>query len=201
MMSQSGLRGKTLESIYAIILINVLVFVGLATRSPDVQNQLIQNTLGLTPSMVWSHPWQLVTSMFTHQEVLHIVFNMWALYFFGTAVLQRLGAKRFWIIYMIGGLVGGLAYVLLAARDSTAIGASGAIFALGGALAVLEPKMRVIFFPVPIPMPLWVGIILSFAIISFLPGVAWQAHLGGLAFGAAAGWYYRRHRFDSYRWA
>jgi len=200
-----------LESIFAIILINALVFIGLATRTPDVQNQIIQS-IGLTPAAVWSHPWQIVTSMFTHQEFLHILFNMWTLYFFGSAILQILGTRKFWIIYMVGGIVGSVIYILLAYAgtamtfgwfgdiNTTAIGASGAIFALGGALAVLRPSMRVIFFPIPVPMPLWMAIVGSFVVLTLIPGVAWQAHLGGLAFGGAAGWYYKRNMFNDHRW-
>ena len=183
-----------MDSILILILINVLVFVGV-----NIRPELV-NTLGLTPVEVWSHPWQIVTSMFTHQEFLHILANMWTLYFFGRAVLQMLGVRRFWIIYMIGGIAGSLLYIWLGDSYSTAIGASGAIFALGGVLAVLQPKIKVIFFPIPIPMPLWVAIVGSATILSFLPGVAWQAHLGGLAFGAATGWYYRRRSFNEYRW-
>lgn len=184
-----------MESIYILILINVLVFVGVNIRPEFI------DTLGLTPAIVWSHPWQLVTSMFTHYAFFHIIANMWTLYFFGGAVLQILGARRFWIIYMIGGIAGSLVYILLGDKFSTAIGASGAVFALGGALAVLRPNMRVIFFPIPAPIPLWLGIVGGFIILSFLSGIAWQAHLGGLAFGAAMGWYYKRHSFDAYRWS
>jgi membrane associated rhomboid family serine protease len=182
------------DSIYIIILINVLVFIGVNIRPEYVTN------LGLTPAGVWSHPWQIVTSIFTHQEFLHIFANMFTLYFFGGAVLQILGVRKFWFVYMVGGIAGSLVYILLGPTYSTAIGASGAIFALGGALAVLRPNMRVIFFPIPVPMPLWVAIVGSFVVLSFIPGVAWQAHLGGIAFGAAAGWYYKRRSFSGYRW-
>jgi membrane associated rhomboid family serine protease len=103
------LRGeKSLESIYIIILINVLIFVGVRIQ-PDYVN-----TLALIPSEVWSHPWQIITSMFTHYDFTHILFNMWTFYFFGSAILQILGNKKFWLIYMIGGVAGGIVYVLLA---------------------------------------------------------------------------------------
>lgn len=85
-----------------------------------------------------------------------------------------------------------LMYVLLASPLSIAIGASGAVFAIGGALTVMRPKLRVIIFPVPIPIPLWGAVIGGFVILSFLPNVAWQAHLGGLAFGLAAGYFYKK---------
>ena len=88
--------------------------------------------------------------------------------------------------------MGSLMYVLLASPLSIAIGASGAVFAVGGALTVMRPKLRVIIFPVPIPVPLWVAVIGAFVILSFLPNVAWQAHLGGIAFGLAAGYFYKK---------
>jgi uncharacterized protein len=188
-----------LDSIYILILINALVFVGVNIHPAYV------TTLGLMPATVWSHPWQIVTSMFTHQDFFHILFNMWTLYFFGRAILQILGERRFWIIYMVGGIMGSLVYIWLGDRYSIAIGASGAIFALGGALAVLRPNMRVVFFPIPVPMPLWIAIVGSFVIFTILSlvgymDIAWQAHLGGLIFGAVAGWLYKRRQFDQYRW-
>lgn len=195
-----------MESIYAIILVNVLVFVGVNIHPAFL------DTMALFPYEVWSHPWQIVTSMFTHYSFTHILFNMWAFYFFGSAVLRIMGVKRFWLIYMVGGLLGGIVYVLFSYLGSAtsftwlgntysgAIGASGAIFALQGALAVLRPNMRIILFPIPVPMPLWVAVVGSFIVLSFIAGIAWPAHLGGLAFGALAGWLYRRNSFSEYRW-
>jgi membrane associated rhomboid family serine protease len=55
----------------------------------------------------------------------------------------------------------------------------------------MRPNAKVLMFFV-IPMPLWVGILVGFLLVTFNPGVAWQAHLGGLAYGALVGWYYRR---------
>jgi len=189
-----------LESIYAIILINVLVYIGAFFRT----NELLE-WMALSPSDVWSYPWTIVTSMFMHYNLMHLLFNMWALYFFGSAVLKILGVRRFWLIYMVGGIVGSLTYVLLGSPYSFVIGASGAIFALGGALAVLRPQVKVVFFPIPIQMPLWAGILLNFAILTLITivldlSIAWQSHLGGLVFGAAAGWFFRRRTLNTYRW-
>lgn len=75
---------------------------------------------------------------------------------------------------------------------SIAIGASGAIFALGGALTMMRPQLKVIVFPIPAPLPLWTAVIGGFIILSFLPFVAWQAHLGGLIVGLVAGYIFRR---------
>ena len=82
--------------------------------------------------------------------------------------------------------------LLLGEPLSVAVGASGAIFALGGALAVMRPKLRVVIFPIPVPLPLWIAVIGGFIILSLLPFVAWQAHLGGLIIGFIAGYIFRR---------
>jgi membrane associated rhomboid family serine protease len=59
---------------------------------------------------------------------------------------------------------------------------------------MLAPKTKVIVLPIPIPMPLWIAIIGGFLLISFFPGVAWQAHLGGLLTGIIAGYFLRKQK-------
>ena len=149
-------------------------------------------SFGLVPMDVMVRPWTVFTSLFLHASFGHILGNMITLYFFGKNLQLLIGSKGFLIVYFIGGLLGSLMYVLLASPLSIAIGASGAVFAVGGALTVMRPKLRVIIFPVPIPVPLWVAVIGGFVILSFLPNVAWQAHLGGIAFGLAAGYFYKK---------
>jgi membrane associated rhomboid family serine protease len=186
-----------LEHLFILIGINLFVFISLYVR-PDLLPYL-----ALTPADVWSRPWQLITHMFTHREVLHIFANMYTLYFFGQVVLRLLGATRFWLVYLFGGITGGLFFIALAPvtgmEYARAIGASGAVFALAGVLVILYPQMRVMIFPIPVPMPLWVAILGGFVILSFLPNVAWQGHLGGLLFGAAAGYLFKRNQFRRWR--
>jgi membrane associated rhomboid family serine protease len=174
-----------LESILIIIGVNLFVFVAVSIR-PELVSYL-----GLMPTGILSHPWQIITSVFTHYDFFHIFANMYTLYFFGSSVLQLLGAKRFWFIYLVGGIMGSLFYILLA-PPYLAIGASGAVFALGGALAVLRPNLKVFVFPIPAAIPLWIAVLGGFALLSFVSGVAWQAHLGGILLGLAVGYYYRR---------
>lgn len=179
-------KRSNLNPVWILIALNVILFVvTLATPSLIV-------SFGLAPAGFGERPWTIVTSLFLHGSFGHILGNMITLYFFGKYLRLLVGSSKFLLVYFIGGILGGILYVLLAPPFSIAIGASGAVFALGGALAVMRPKLRVLVFPVPVPMPLWAAVIGSFVIISFLPGVAWQAHLGGLAFGVIAGYFFRR---------
>jgi len=133
--------------------------------------------------------------MFLHASWAHIIFNLLTFYFFGTFTMALIGETAFLITYFVGGIVGGLVYFLLSfplGYGAGVVGASGAIYALGGLLMVMRPKTRVYTFPIPIPMPLWIAILVGFVLVSFFPGVAWQAHLGGIVYGAAMGYYYRR---------
>ena len=88
--------------------------------------------------------------------------------------------------------MGNVLFILLAPPLSIVIGASGAVFALGGALTVMRPKLRVFVFPLPVPIPLWSAVIGGFLIISLFPHIAWQAHLGGLVSGLIAGYFFRK---------
>ncbi len=173
-----------MESILVIIGINLFVFIMV-----NIRPELVLS-MGLMPTGILQHPWQIITSVFTHQGLFHIFANMYTLYFFGNSVLRLLGVRRFWFIYLVGGIMGSLFYIWLA-PPYLAIGASGAVFALGGALAVLRPNLKVFVFPIPAAIPLWIAVLGGFALLSFVAGVAWQAHLGGLLLGLITGYYYR----------
>ena len=148
--------------------------------------------LGLMPELFLSRPWTILTNMFMHSGLWHFFTNMVTLYFFGSYLSRLIGDSKFLIIYFGGGILGNILYILLGEPLSIAIGASGAVFALGGTLAMMRPKLKVIVFPIPAPLPLWVAVIGGFVILSFLPFVAWQAHFGGLIIGLIAGYILRR---------
>jgi membrane associated rhomboid family serine protease len=134
--------------------------------------------------------------MFVHANFGHILGNMFTLYFFGTFLLNLVGEKKFLIIYFGGGLLGSILFLLLSPYFSLGVGASGAIFSLGGALAVLRPKVPVMIFPIPAPIPLWIAVIGGFVLLTLLSSflsIAWQAHLGGLIFGLVAGYLIKRN--------
>jgi membrane associated rhomboid family serine protease len=175
-----------MTSIWALMAINLLVFIAVIAFPKLVY------LLALQTASFMDRPWSILTSMFTHADLWHIFANMLTLYFFGRFLILLLSTRTMLIIYFVGGIVGNLLYMLLASPVSYAIGASGAIFALGGALTVIMPKLKVIVFPIPIPIPLWVSTLIGFLILSFIPGIAWQAHLGGLLVGLLAGWLLRK---------
>ena len=152
------------------------------------------------PSPLWDatfvlsseHPlyvWTWVTSVFSHGGFTHILFNSIALYFFGPVVERRLGSKRFTALFLVAGVVAGLAQigataVLSPGVATGVVGASGAIMAVMGLLTVLRPNLKVYLYFI-IPMPLWV-LTLGFAALSVLWGLSSVSWLGGG--GNAANW-------------
>ena len=154
----------------------------------------------LVPEMVLKQffIWQLVTYQFLHFEIFHILFNMLTLWWAGTALEQDWGTRRFLKYYFLCGAGAGLCDVVVNAmighwRIHT-IGASGAIFGLLLAFAVLYPNQPVIFFIFPMKakyMVMIVGAIAFLGAFQVNSGVSDIAHLGGMAFGYA----YLRLRF------
>ena len=153
--------------------------------------------LGLIPYYFTERPWTIFTAMFVHDGFWHLFFNMLVLFFFGSYLSRLVGNTWLTLVYFIGGLAGNLLYLVLGQDLSIAVGASGAVYAVAGALAVLVPKLRVYVWFV-IPMPLWAMVLVFMVVFSFLPGIAWQAHIGGLVIGVLAGLYFRRKRLAFY---
>ena len=178
-------RSGNLTPIWVLIAINFLVYIVTFIR-PDAIDML-----GVQSLTFASQPWTIVSAMFTHAGFTHFLFNMITLYFYGMYVLMLVGEVRFWLVYFIGGLAGNALYLLLGDPNIAAVGASGAIFALGGVLAMLVPRMKIMIFPIPFPMDLWIAIVIL-ALLSLSPGIAWQAHLGGIIVGLAAGYIFKR---------
>ena len=184
-----GDRGFNLGPIGYLIITNIVLYI-----ATSISPRLI-DLFGFSRADFLNMPWTILTNLFIHAPfptIWHILGNMFTLYFFGSYLIQLIGKRNLLVIYFVGGLVGNIFFMLLGLPFSIAIGASGAIFAVGGALAVLRPNLKVFIIPIPVPIPLWVAVIGGFLIIS--PGVAWQAHLGGLVFGLVAAYFFRRQR-------
>ena len=180
------------KAVLALIAINIIFLIALLVKDN------LYVTLGLQSTEWYKEPWTLVTSLFVHDFPWHILANMFSLYFLGSYLCNIIGDARFCAVYFAGGIIGNFFYILiehlLGHSNSLAFGASGAIFAVAGAFMMLAPKMKVLAFPIPIPMPLWVAIIGGFLLMSFFPGVAWQAHLGGLIVGLIVGFFLRKRK-------
>jgi len=193
----SNTRYRTNEGelipIIVIIILNVLIYLGVNIAAYSGTNIIPYLGLYGSWSGLMARPWTLVTYMFTQADFMHLLTNMLTLYFFGSFLNRVAGERNFLLIYFAGGIIGGLFVLLLSSPYVPTIGASGAVFALGGALAIVAPKVSVFIFPIPVPMPLWVAVAIGFLILLPLSFVSWQGHLGGLVFGLLAG-LYLRHR-------
>lgn len=150
--------------------------------------------LGLTPALLSEQPWTIISNMFVHAGLSHILFNMISLYFLGSFLLRVVGERSFLAVFFLGGLAGNILFVRLANPSWIGVGASGGIFALAGALAIMVPRAPVFIFFIPIPVPLWAAVMIFFFISFLIPTIAWQAHLGGLFLGLIAGLFFRKRR-------
>lgn len=170
---------------YAIIAICVFVFV-LQTARPGLSSDI-----SFVPYLSEREPWRFLTSAFAHASITHILFNMLALWMVGAQYLERLlGGVRYAAVYLVSALGGSACYLLLSpavpfepGNPSSwyigAVGASGAVFGLFGALLVLNRHLG------RSSAGMWATIGINAVIGFVVPGIAWQAHLGGFVTGAA----------------
>ncbi len=125
--------------------------------------------------------WLLLTSVFTHQQLLHIGFNMFSLWMIGPLLEQGLGKARYLATYLLSGLAGSALVYWAASPITPTLGASGAIFGLLGALIVL-------FLHRGLPVQqLIVVAALNFFLTFSTSGISWQAHVGGFVGGVVIG--------------
>lgn len=127
--------------------------------------------------------WRLITTTFLHGSILHILFNMYALWLFGPVLERRFGSLSFGSLYLAAGVAGGVLYQLLGS-DAWAVGASGAIFGLFGALLAASYRQRHTRAGAAVFGQLLVLLVINLALPLFVGNIAWQAHLGGLFAGA-----------------
>jgi len=151
----------------------------------------------LTSFVLWPvgagfQPWQLLTYAFLHGSLVHIAFNMFALYMFGGAMERVFGARRYLAYYLVCVVSAALAQLLTAAITGAVyptVGASGGVFGLLLAYAIYFPHSRIMLIFPPIPMPARVFVVVYAVLELFLgvtgteEGVAHFAHLGGLVGG------------------
>ncbi|MEB8342768.1 rhomboid family intramembrane serine protease [Streptomyces endophyticus] len=127
--------------------------------------------------------YRLLTAMFLHGSYVHIAFNMLSLWWIGGPLEAALGRARYIALYLVSGLAGSALTYLLAAQNQPSLGASGAIFGLFGATAILMRRLNYDLRPV-------IALLVINLIFTFNPAfnIAWQAHIGGLAGGLIVGY-------------
>lgn len=149
----------------------------------------VTNALFYHPVLTEYQPWRMLTSLFVHSEqsFLHIVFNMYSLLIFGPILERALGRWRFLALYLLSGLGGSVAVLLIEPRIGV-LGASGAIFGLLGAFFVIQRRLG------GNSLQLVIVIGLNLVIGFVIPQIAWQAHIGGLIVGGITALVFLRTR-------
>jgi len=172
-----------------LLVANLLVFLCQKTVLVDPRFQAM---FGFEPLFAVARPWTFVTYMFLHGGLLHLAFNMLALFMFGPPVEERMGGRPFLTYYTLCGLGGAaFSFLLMQVRpvDHPIVGASAAIYGILLAFAWAWPDQPIYVFPFPAPIPAkWlvtfaVAISLVLALLDMSRGVAHLAHLGGFATG------------------
>lgn len=203
----SGRRSQERSIVFALIIANVVVFI--LQNLTSARNDPYLQT-GLTP-LIWLSPeslvnfevWRLGTYMFAHAAGLgHIFFNMWALYIFGKPLENRIGGNRFLNLYLVSGLIGAGLWLIFNWHHSAQpiIGASGAVFGVLAAAALLFPNQQYMLLIPPVPIKLktlafvFGGIEVLMA-LNQADNVAHLAHLGGMLGGFIyVRWHFPRNR-------
>jgi membrane associated rhomboid family serine protease len=141
---------------------------------------------------VFFRPWQIVTYAFLHDthNIFHLAFNMFSLWMFGAEIERYVGPRRMLICYFASVVTAALSQlfipILFGAPPAPTIGASGGVFGLLLAYAIMFPHRKVALVILPIPMPAWLfatifaGIELFSGVTGTFSGVAHFAHLGGM---------------------
>ncbi|MFH0762024.1 MAG: rhomboid family intramembrane serine protease [Bacteroidota bacterium] len=192
------------SSLTRLILINIFVFLALKILGvvfflfhQENLEQLVLGYLALPadPMLILKKPWTIVTYMFLHYNFMHILFNMLWLYWFGKIFLEYLNAKKLVSVYLLGGLAGGLVYVLSynlfpafaeEVPAAVALGASAAILAVVMAISFYVPNYSIsLIFIGRIKLKYIALISVLIDILSIRSGNAGGhiAHLGGALFG------------------
>jgi len=177
----------------ALIVANVAVFL-LQSVAPGIVVPLALWPLAASASGVGAAfgPWQLLTYAFLHGGLVHLAFNMFALYMFGGAIEQVFGPRRYLIYYLVCVVSAAVSQLIVSAMMGgiyPTVGASGGVFGLLLAYAIYFPHSRVMLLFPPIPMPARVFVVVYAVIELYLgvtgtqAGVAHFAHLGGMIGG------------------
>jgi len=190
----------------ALLIITVGVFVLVwSTPGGAFERVFGLSRIGLAEGKLW----QVVSYMFLHGSFMHLLGNMLGLYFFGTELEQRLGSRRFLLLYLGCGLLGGLGWLMLSGRGGgVCIGASGAVLGMVGTFAALYPRRQLtllVFYVLPVTLTartlaLVIGGISLLFLGSDAGGIAHAAHLAGGIAGYVYGLHLSDHGLGGVNW-
>jgi len=194
-----------------LVIVNVvffIIFFQILLKYPDY--------VAIRPSAIMhgQYLWTIVTNMFMHAGIAHLLINMFVLFSLGGLCEKIIGRKRYFWFYLISGIIAGLSFVFFAyffgnsplgakifgAPDSLAVGASGAIFAIAGLFMILTPRLKFMiiflpFFSLPAYIMIPLVLVLTWVVSSFWGmGVGNTAHFGGFLVGVAYA-LYLRHKY------
>ncbi len=169
-----------------LLALNIIIY--LVTSIPEIGDQLFNVGIGFNLLISEGEYWRLVTPMFLHASLLHLLFNMFSLFLFGPELEQIAGKARFLTIYLLAGLVGNIATYLMYDWNYMSVGASGAIYGILGAFGALVyytrnalPQLKQIIVPIIV-----IGVIMTF----IQSNINVTAHIAGLITGFILGLIY-----------
>ena len=201
---------------YSLIAINVAIFIFQITLQPAEIESLLTN-FGIIPEEIsrGQDVFTLMTSMFLHGGIMHLLGNMLFLWIFADNIEAVVGSTLFALFYIVGGLFASAAHIMTDVSSMIpTVGASGAISAVMGAYLIMFPKSRIkvlfiiktFYISALVFLGLWFVQQLFSGVGTFAPataeeagGVAWWAHIGGFVYGVAAGWFFKQrfgHRYS-----
>ncbi|MEM0379413.1 MAG: rhomboid family intramembrane serine protease [Nanopusillaceae archaeon] len=180
---------------FVLLILNVIMFI-----LTLVFGENFIYFFGFSPLRFFERPWTIFTNLFIHGSFSHLFVNMLTLFIFGDPLERIIGKERFLILYFLSGIFGNLIYfIFYFNQDIFGIGASGCIFGILGAFAILRPQDYVIIFPFMVPISMSTALIIwilfnLFGFIFQIGNVGYIAHLGGLFVGIALGKKFKRKR-------
>lgn len=192
--TQRTIAGLEAPATVGLVALNVLVYLVTVYQGAGVSQpggSLFNDGALVGAAIRLDGDWyRLVTAMFLHASLLHLAFNMLALYWLGTIVEQALGTGRFLLLYFVSGIAGSAGALLLSDPFAVTVGASGAIYGIMGALLVLEYRATGSFAGQALGL-----IVLNLALTFAIPNISIGGHLGGLAGGILATFALAHYRY------
>lgn len=202
----NGWAGRVTPAVRGLLFVNVGLFILQSLLDRLSAGQFSRSWGVSVEGLLQGHLWQLLTYQFLHGNALHLLLNMLCLFFLGPEVERAAGVRHFLILYLLSGVLGGAGWLALTyPQDGYCVGASGSIFGVISAFAVLFPHRRItllIMFVLPVTLQAWkLAVILAVLQMLYLVspqngGVAYAAHL----IGGLAGFAYAMTAFRSFRW-